>query len=161
MKDVELVDLPDELILSIMNKVNPQVLLLCSMIDIGNNRLEQLAFDRCHSIDLTFDYCRAPHKSLFRRFYSDVMPRISHDIQSLTINLPHISSIKTFVDNNCNGTLPNLTHLKIMLGTKQHGTGMPYTISKLSLIRFFETVFIYHVCLFSDKKRNKVLSFEN
>ena len=57
---VQLLDLPDELILAILKKVNPQVLLLCAMIDIGNNRLEQLAFDKCHSIDLTFDYFQSP-----------------------------------------------------------------------------------------------------
>jgi hypothetical protein len=125
-----LLDLPDELILAIMKKVNPQVLLLCSMIDIGNNRLEQLAFDRCHSIDLTFDYPRAPHALLMERFYSHVMPRISHDIESLTIDLRHIASIKTF-ENNFNGTFPNLTHLKIMLGAKHSKTGIPYTIGKL------------------------------
>ena len=37
MKDIiELVDLPDELILFILKKVNPRVLLLCSMTGIGN-----------------------------------------------------------------------------------------------------------------------------
>ncbi|CAF4920140.1 unnamed protein product [Rotaria magnacalcarata] len=37
MKDIiELFDLPDELLLAIMKKVNPQVLFLCSMINIGN-----------------------------------------------------------------------------------------------------------------------------
>ncbi|CAF0917333.1 unnamed protein product [Rotaria sp. Silwood1] len=130
MNTVQLLDLPDELILAIMKKVNPQVLLLCSMIDIGNNRLEQLAFDRCHSIDLTFDYLRAPHELFMKRFYSHVMPRISHDVQSLTINLHHIASIKTFLENNFNEILPNLTHLKIMLGAKHSKTGIPYTISK-------------------------------
>ncbi len=54
--NVQLLDLPDELILMIMNKVKPRVLLLCSIITIGNNRLEQLALDKCHSIDLTIDY---------------------------------------------------------------------------------------------------------
>lgn len=69
MKDIiELIDLPDELLLAIMKKVNPQVLLLCSMIDIGNCRLEQLAFDKCHSADLTFNYFRAPHKLRMKRF---------------------------------------------------------------------------------------------
>ncbi len=29
------------------------MLLLCSIIAIGNNRLEQLALDKCQSIDLT------------------------------------------------------------------------------------------------------------
>ncbi len=45
---VELVDLLHELILAIMKKVNPRVLLLCSMIDISNHRLEKLAFGICH-----------------------------------------------------------------------------------------------------------------
>jgi hypothetical protein len=126
-----LLDLPDELILAVLKKVNPQALLLCSMIDIDNNRLKQLAFDRCNSIDLTFDYLQAPHELLFNRFYSHVMPRISHDIQSLTINLHQISSIITSVENNCNGTLRNLTHLKIMLGAKLSRTGTPYTIGNV------------------------------
>ncbi|CAF1111137.1 unnamed protein product [Rotaria sordida] len=114
-----------------MNKVNPHVLLLCSMIDIGNHRLEELAFNRCHSIDLTFCYIGTPYRPFIRRFCSHVMPRISHHIQSLTINLSQISYIKTFAENNFNGTFPNLTHLKIMLGVKQAKTGIPYTSSQL------------------------------
>lgn len=101
------------------------------MIDIGDRRLEQLAFDKCYSIDLTFDYLGAQHASLLQRFYSYVMPRIMNGIQSLAINLHHIFSIKMFVDNNYNGTLPNLTHLKIMLGAKQSQTGISLTIGKL------------------------------
>ncbi|CAF3071191.1 unnamed protein product, partial [Rotaria sp. Silwood2] len=66
---VELVDLPDELILIIMNKVKPKVLLLCSIITIGNNRLEKLVLDKCDSIDLTFDYFQSPYKCLIQRFY--------------------------------------------------------------------------------------------
>jgi hypothetical protein len=127
----QLLDLPDELILAIMKKVDPQVLFLCSMIDIGNYRLEQLAFDRCHTIDLTFDCFRAARQSHMKKFYSHVMPRIGHDIRSLTIHLRHISPIRTFVENNCNGTLPNLTHLKILLGVQHAKTGVPYTIGNL------------------------------
>jgi len=123
---VQLLDLPDELILVILKKVNPQVLLLCSMIDIDNHRLEQLAFDKCHSIDLPSDYFKAPYQSLMKRFYSHVMPRISHDIQSLTISLGQIWSMKTFVENHCNGTLPNLTHLKILFDLKYPKTGIPF-----------------------------------
>ncbi|CAF4735243.1 unnamed protein product [Rotaria socialis] len=85
MNIIQLIDLPDELLLAIMKKVNPQVLLLClcSMIDIGNCRLEQLAFDKCHSTDLTLNYFRAPHKLRMKRFYSNVMPSIIHDIKPL------------------------------------------------------------------------------
>jgi hypothetical protein len=53
---VELLDLPDEMILTIMNKIKHRPILLYSMIGIKNIRLEQLALDQCHSIDLTSDY---------------------------------------------------------------------------------------------------------
>ncbi|CAF2862057.1 unnamed protein product [Rotaria sp. Silwood2] len=62
--NVQLLDLPDELILMIMNKVKPKVLLLCSIIALGNNRLEQLALEKCHSIDLTIDYFQSLYESL-------------------------------------------------------------------------------------------------
>ncbi|CAF1491474.1 unnamed protein product [Adineta ricciae] len=128
MKAVQLLDLPDELILAIIKKVHPQVLLFCSMIDIDNNRLKQLAFDGCHSIDFTFDYINAPHRSLMKRFYSDVMPLIGNSIQSLTIDLHHIRPIDEYHQNTDNKTLKNLRHLKIMLGAKRSKTGVPYTI---------------------------------
>jgi hypothetical protein len=105
--------------------------LLCSIIDIGNNCLEQFGFDRCHSIDLTFDYFPAAHQPLIKQFYSHVMPLIRHDIQSLTINLHHILSIKTFVENNCNGTLPNRAHLKILLCARCSKADIPYIIGNL------------------------------
>ncbi|CAF0831429.1 unnamed protein product [Rotaria sp. Silwood1] len=54
------------------------------------HNIQALGFDRYHSIDLTFDYHQASHQLLLRRFYSDVMTRISHYIQSLTINLDQI-----------------------------------------------------------------------
>jgi hypothetical protein len=128
---VQLIDLPDELIVLIMNKVKPRVLLLCSMITIGNHRLEALALDKCHSIDLTFDYFQSPYRHLLQRFYSDVLPCISNHIRSLTLNIEHIPNVSYFVERNCNGTLPNLTHLKIMMGRRHSMTGTPYTLGKL------------------------------
>ena len=53
------------------------------MIKIGHYRLEQLAFDRYHSIDLTFDYFRVSHKLPMKRFHSNVIPCIIRDIKSL------------------------------------------------------------------------------
>jgi hypothetical protein len=127
-----------------MNKIQPRVLLLCSIIDIGNNRLEQLALDGCHSINLNFNYFQSPHTLLFiRRFYSHVMPRISNYIQSLTLNIGHIYYLMTFAEQNCNGTLPNLTHLKITNGRQCHDTGIPHTLSKL-LLYFLSCISISH-----------------
>jgi hypothetical protein len=109
-----------------MNKGKPQVLLLWSIIAIGNNRLKQLAIDKCHSVDLIFDYLQSSHESLIKRFHSHVMPCISSNIQSLTIDIRHLPDIISFAEKNCNGTLPNLTHLKIMIGKLCHQTGTPY-----------------------------------
>jgi len=134
---VHLLDLPDELILAILNKVKSHVLLFCSMISIGNNRLEQLALDKCQAIDLTFDYLQSPHESLFERFYSHVMPCIFNNIQSFTLHIQHLPNILTFVEKNCDGILPNLTHLRIMLRRRNPKTGTPYTIGKLLLSIFF------------------------
>ncbi|UJR11549.1 hypothetical protein I4U23_015729 [Adineta vaga] len=125
---VQLLDLSDELLLAIIKKIHPQVLLFCSMIDIGNNRLKQLVFDGCDSIDLTFDYPGAPHKLLMERFYSIVLPYINNNIQSLTIDLCHIRSIRNYLKENDNKALKNLTHLKIMLSVKRLKTGVPFTI---------------------------------
>jgi hypothetical protein len=133
----DMIDFPDEIILIIMEKVHPQVLLLCFMMGIGNNRLFKLAFDRCDSIDISFDYhLPMVYEPLMERFYSDVMPRISDHIQSLTIHLNQISFIQTFAENNCNGTFPNLTHIKILLRLKRCETHIPYTIGNLLLIGF-------------------------
>ncbi|CAF1442490.1 unnamed protein product [Rotaria sordida] len=137
--NVQLLDLPDELILNIMNKVKPHVLLLSSIITIGNNRLEQLALDKCHSIDLTFDYVQSPYETLIQRFYLDIMPHIVNNIQSLTLTIRHIPHIITFAEKNFNGTLPNLTHLKIMIGKQHDQTGTPYTVhrSRMKHYRIF------------------------
>jgi hypothetical protein len=48
-----------------------------------------------------------PYELLIERFYSHVMPRIV-----------------TFASENCNGTVPNLTYLRIMIGKECPGTGI-------------------------------------
>ncbi|CAF3802849.1 unnamed protein product [Rotaria sordida] len=124
---VELLDLPNEIILAIMNKVKPQALLLSSIIGIGNNRLELLVFDKCHSIDVTSDYSGSSHRTLITRFFFNVMPRICNSIQSLTINLAHIcylDHITKLIDDN---SLSNFIHLKIMTGRLYDNTGTHYT----------------------------------
>ncbi len=117
-----------------MNKVKPHAILLCSIIDTGNDRLEELALDKCHSIDLSFDYHYAPHELLFKRFFSDVLPRIYNNIQSLTLSLKHLLHIDAAVKAIDSKSLPNLRHPKIFAGRRRHYTGTPFTISELSFI---------------------------
>ena len=121
----------------IMNKVKPEVLLLCSIITVGNNRLEQLALDKCHSIDLTFDYLHSQHELLIKQFYSHVLPRISNDIKSLAINFKHLLYFNSAVERYGDGISFYLTHLKIVYGRFHHNTGTPVIISKLLLKNFY------------------------
>jgi hypothetical protein len=131
---VELLDLPDEMILFIMNRVKPQSILLCSIINIGNHRLEELVRDKCYSIDLSFDYYQSPYELLIKQFYSDVLPRIYNNIRSLTITIKHMLHINFAVKALDDKILPNLTYLKILAGRRRHYTGTPFTISKLPFI---------------------------
>ncbi|CAF4137121.1 unnamed protein product [Rotaria sordida] len=124
---IQLLDLPDELILAIINKINPQVLLLASIIGIGNNRLERLALDKCYSIDLSFYYSGFPYEEHMIRFLLDVMPRILNNIQSITINLRHLSYLDHISREIHHENLSKLSHLKIMTGHLYKNTGTPYT----------------------------------
>ncbi|CAF0831379.1 unnamed protein product [Rotaria sordida] len=131
MKDtIEPLDLPDEMIFNIMNKIKPQVLLLCCIINIGNHRLEHLALDKCHSIDLSFDYQFNPYTLLLKRFHIDVLPRIYNNIQSLTISIKHLLPIDAAVKAMPDKLLPNLRHLKILVGYRHLYTGTPFKIGE-------------------------------
>ncbi|CAF1561873.1 unnamed protein product [Adineta steineri] len=126
----ELLDLPDEMILAIINRVKPKFLLLCSLIGTGNNRLERIVLEKSHSLDLTFDYYKSPYEAFMKRFYAHAMPCIYNNIQFLAFNLQHLIDISTFAEENCGGNFPNLTHLKIMIGKKCIGTGTAFTLGE-------------------------------
>ena len=125
-----LLDLPDEMILGIFNEVKPEVFLLSSMINIGNNRLEQLALTKCHSIDLTFDYYHPLDGSPLQRFYLFTLPHISNNIRSLSINLRHLIHLDTSVRNCIDEMIFSLTHLKIIFGLYHRRSGKCFTIGK-------------------------------
>jgi hypothetical protein len=114
------------------------------MIGIKNIRLEQLALDQCHSIDLTSDYFDSPYEMLIQEFISFTLPCIFNYIESLTINIIHIPDldhiIKKIDDKNC---LNNLKHLKIMAGRLYCDTEVPFRTSKLYLIVLFLFEYIH------------------
>ncbi|CAF1165656.1 unnamed protein product [Adineta steineri] len=126
---VEFLDLPDEMILFIMNKVKPEGILLCSIVNIANHRLERIILDKCYSIDLSFDYYCSSHEFLNKRFYSDLLPCIYNCIQSLIIAIKHLLYIHVAVKAIDSEILPNLRHVKILSGRRRHYTGTPVTIS--------------------------------
>ena len=120
-----------------MSKIKPRALLPCSIISIGNHRLEQLAIDKYHSIDLSFVYPGMSHELFVNRFYSHVLPRICNTIQSMTISLFHLLRINVAVKAIGDQSLPNLRYLKILAGRRHNNTGTPFTISKSTLTFIF------------------------
>jgi hypothetical protein len=143
---VELLDLPDEMILAIMNKIQPRGILLYSMIGTKNIRLEQLALDQCHSIDLNSDYFVSWNdRMLIEGFILDTLPCIFNYIESLTINFEHISHLNHIAETilykkKC---LNNLKHLKIMAGRLHCNTEEPFRSSKLYLSVLFLFEYIH------------------
>ena len=115
------------------------------MIDIGNNRLEQLVLEKCQSIDVTFDLFRSPDGLLFQRFYLNVMPRIMNNVQSLTLYIQHLPKIHTFIEKNSDGIFPNLTHLRIMLCKRIPKTGTQYSLGNYYSV----LLLIFLKCYFS------------
>ena len=141
---VELLDLPDEMILSIINKIKPRPILLYSMIGIKNIRLEQLALDQCHSIDLLSGDFDSSYEMFIQKFISFILPCIFNYIQSLTIDILHIRNLnhitKTIHNKNF---LNNLKHLKIMVGHFHCNRKMPFRAGKLYLIVLFLFKYIH------------------
>jgi hypothetical protein len=130
-----LLDLPDEMILAIFNKVKPEIFSLFSMFDIGNNRLEQLALSKCHSIELNFNYSHTPYGSLFERFYLYILPNISNRIQSLSLNSIHLLHFDTII-RHVDEIIFSLKHLKIVLCRFHRKSGERCEIGKV-LFDFF------------------------
>ncbi|UJR17975.1 hypothetical protein I4U23_004875 [Adineta vaga] len=138
---IKLLDLLDELILFILNKVKPTVFLLSSMIKIDNKRLKSLVFHKNHLIDLTFDYYPSSHKSIIDSFYTDVMSCIISNalhgkyghILCTFVHSSIIQTIKSFeLDEDCTLTdiinennllmknSNNLTDIRISLHQYEH-----------------------------------------
>jgi hypothetical protein len=137
---VELLDLPDEMILAIMNKIKQRPILLYSMIGIKNIRLEQLALGQSHSIDLTSDYFDTSYKyeKFIRKFISFTLPSMFNHIKSLTIDIIHIRHLDYMTEEMKNkNCLKNLKHLKIMAGRLNCYAGISFRTGNLYLIVLF------------------------
>jgi hypothetical protein len=142
---VELLDLPDEMILAIMNKIKQRPILLYSMIGIKNIRLEQLALGQSHSIDLTSDYFDISYKyqKFIEKFILFTLPCIFNHIKSLTIDIIHIRHLDYMTEEMKNkNCLNNLKHLKIMAGRLNSHAGISLR-SNLYLIVLFLFEYIH------------------
>jgi hypothetical protein len=103
--NVHLLDLPDEILLLILKKLN-NVDVLYSLLDINNGRLNILAqqntFTNILKIPTIYDY------SLINRLCIDILPRIHHNVKCFIFDSFCMKRFLLATD------YPNLTELKIL-----------------------------------------------
>jgi hypothetical protein len=102
--NVHLLDLPDEILLMILKKLN-NVDVLYSLFDINDGRLNILAQENTFSSILKF--VSIDNISIIDRFCSDILPRIHHNVKCFIFDPVFMERILLATD------YPNLTELKI------------------------------------------------
>ncbi len=86
---INILDLPDEMLISIFNKLN-NVDILYSLVDV-NQRFDRLALNSLyiHDLDLTINSlldCKSKkYYEIFDRICKSISPRIQHQINKLTL----------------------------------------------------------------------------
>ena len=102
--NIHLLDLPDEILFIILNKLN-NIDVLYSLLDINNGRLNILAQENTFTNILNF--VSIDDISLIDRFCSYILPRIHHNVKCFILYPVLMERILLATD------YPNLTELKI------------------------------------------------
>ncbi|CAM4843830.1 unnamed protein product [Rotaria magnacalcarata] len=102
--NVHLLDLPNEVLLIILRKLN-NIDVLYSLLDINNRRLDILAQDKIFTDVLNF--VDIDNMSLIDRFCIDILPRIHDNIKSIILEPVLMEPILLAT------VYPNLTELKL------------------------------------------------
>ncbi|CAF4111412.1 unnamed protein product, partial [Adineta steineri] len=102
--DIHLLDLPDEMLLTIFKNLD-NTYVLYSFLSIGNNRLDTLLRDETLTIDI--DLTSINEITILYQVLLYILPRIHHNVQDLTFQSSLINRVFHA------GIYPRLTHLKI------------------------------------------------
>ena len=117
--NVHLLDLPDEILLTILNKMN-NMDVLYSLLDINNGRLNTLAqentFTSILKVPTIYDY------ALINRLCIDILPKIHHNVKCFIFDSYCMERILLVAD------YPHLTELKIF--HFDQGIALDYFTSK-------------------------------
>ena len=134
--DIHLLDLPNEILFIILNKVN-NMNVLYSLIGIGNKRLEHLAQDNVFTNSLNFvlddidDICSI-NDSVLNRFCISILSRIGNNVRCLILESMNLERILL------SANYPNLTELKI------------FNFNRDNILRYFTGNSMSDVNLFND-----------
>jgi len=107
--NVNLLDLPDEILLIILKKLN-NINVLYSLLDINNEHLNSLAQQKIFSHILNFvsiDNVSLIDQHKLDRFCIDILPKIHQNVECFILELVSMERILLAAD------YPNLTELKI------------------------------------------------
>lgn len=125
-KDMNILDLPDEMLVTIISKMN-MVDALYSLVDV-NQRFSRIIFDHLYisHLDLTnhsfLNRNSATANQVLDQIVEKIFPRIAHKIKKLTVTLLSLQSIPRFIN------YPQLRSLKLIHVKQkillQHLTGM-------------------------------------
>jgi len=122
--NVHLLDLPDEILLNILKKLN-NIDVLYSLLNIDNERLSILAEEKIFSNTLKFvsiDNISSIDDHKIDRFCIDILPRINHNVKYFILEPVSMERILLAAD------YPNLTKLKLL--NFEQKIALPYFTSK-------------------------------
>jgi hypothetical protein len=122
--DVHLLDLPDEILLIILKKLN-NIDVLYSLLNINNERLNILAQEKTFSNTLNFvstDNISSINLCKLDRFCIDILPRIHYNVKCFILEPISMERILLAAD------YPNLTELKLFNFKRE--IALPYFTSK-------------------------------
>jgi hypothetical protein len=144
--DVHLLDLPNEILLMILKKLN-NIDVLYSLLNINNERLANLVEDETFSNILDFlsiDDSYSIDQEKFDRFCIDILPRIHHNVQCLALEAVSMKRILRV------GDYPNLTKLKLFHFEQKivlnYLTGMKNTAQQNRLLNI--SLFVFRSIIF-------------
>ncbi|CAF4552249.1 unnamed protein product [Rotaria socialis] len=103
--NVHLLDLPNEILLTILRKLN-NIDVLYSLLDINNGRLDIIAQEKTFTNILNFVHI--DEISLIDRFCMYILPRINHNIKYFILEPNFMERILLAA------VYPNLTELKLL-----------------------------------------------
>ena len=105
--NVHLLDLPNEILLYILNKLH-NVDVLYSFFGINNERFESITREKSFSNILNFNPSTADNTTIIDRFCNSILPRISSNVKHLIVE-PVLMERILLATN-----YPNLTELKLV-----------------------------------------------
>jgi hypothetical protein len=110
--NVSFLDLPDEILLIILNKLD-NIDVLYSLLDVDNQRLDMVVQEKTFTNTLNFvlttitDRVLSIADSILHRFCISILPKIDYNIKSLILESESMERILLAAD------YPNLTELKL------------------------------------------------